>query len=223
MVAILDSPAATRTTRRAPAARPTASPTSPTTRSAASTPRCSPSSPSEIGDALPGQRAADRVGPPGRCRRQRAANASTSGKYVDMVERPGGGRPNIKATPTIRINGEEYESAPRRPRTWSPRSRRSSATCRAWMRRAGRPRLRTAPPWRRDRRPPTPGRARRRPASAAPDGVAVRTRQRAVGADRRRRRAGRRADADDREDRDADQPGLRADRAASTRCCRAAR
>ena len=52
------------------------------------------------------------------------------GKYVSMVEGLASAA-GIQSTPTVKINGQEFDVSTRRPTTWSLRSRRSSVTCRA--------------------------------------------------------------------------------------------
>ena len=127
MVAILDRPAATELLVACGATRPTASPTSRRTRSAASTPRCTPSSPARTAARFPDNARLIETRPPGRCRPARCRSASTA-----AVRRHGGGSgrgdERQLGTPTVRINGEDYKSDAR-PTRWSPRSRRSSATC----------------------------------------------------------------------------------------------
>ena len=122
-----------------------------------------------------------------------------------------------------------------RPTRWSPRSRRSSATCPGSTAPHRRPRRRPAAPGCRHPCPPDPRHApttvtRRttpaEPTEAAADasaGVAVGHGQRGVGADRRRRRPRRGVHADDREDRDPRSTPPTCRPAASTRCCRAVR
>ena len=97
---------ATNYSSRAGAPR-TAWPTSRPRRSAASTPRCTPQQPERGRRPIPRQRAADRGRAAGR-RRRRRPGLHQQGPLHEMAQ----GWPKatgIKATPTIRINGEDYK------------------------------------------------------------------------------------------------------------------
>ena len=110
MVAILtDRP--TRTTRRGPLRRPTASPTRtpPRTsrRSGASTPRCTPSSPARPGTTFPTDaqliETARQAGVGGK-----VPDCINNGRNIDMVNGLAAAT-NVNGTPTVRINGEDYQ------------------------------------------------------------------------------------------------------------------
>ena len=196
-----------RDTRRARPTPPTAWPTSRRTRSAASTPRCTRSSPRRASGRSPTTHALIEVA------RQAGAGGDVpdcinKGRYVEMAQGLAGAtQRQLHSDHPHQRRGLQADDARGR---WSPRSRRSSATCRAWWRR--RPNPEPTPPPRRPARavtvtadsPAEPATSEARPRRRGAH------RQRGVGADRGRCRAGRRADADDREDRDPDQPRLRA-------------
>ena len=75
-------------------------------RSGVSTPRCTPSSPARAGP-VPHRRAADRDRPPGRVG-GKVPDCINSGRYIDMVKGLAAAT-NVNATPTVRINGEDYQ------------------------------------------------------------------------------------------------------------------
>ena len=142
------------------------------------------------GAPAPGQPRPDRDGSPGRCRPAASPDCVNAGNFSDMVDGLAKAA-KINATPTVRINGEDYSSPPRTP-CW-PRSRRSSAMCPV-----------STPPPPRPRRPPRPHEPRIRsvrhrhedPAPAGEMPPVPRpsrgrgSAQRAVGADRRDSRTG---------------------------------
>ncbi len=64
--------------------------------------------PSETGTIVPRQREADRVGPRGRCGRQ-GPRLHQGGQIPADGRRVGDLRQGIHATPTVRINGQDYQ------------------------------------------------------------------------------------------------------------------
>ena len=193
MVAILDRPANENYSSRAAQRRPTASPTR-TRRPNKDVFRrfhaaLYAQQPSETGTAFPDNDAADRDRPPGRCRSATCPTASTSGTLRRHGRGPGRGHRHQRAPRRSGSTARTSQSPRPRPTTWSPRSRRSSATC---------PGLTAAPAAPRPSPPPAPrgavtvaGADPARPAARGGGRAAAAsrcgTRQRAVGADRRRR------------------------------------
>ena len=110
---------------------------------------------------LPGQRAADRDRPAGR-RRGPVPDCINKGRYADMVQGlAAGDRHQLHPDGQDQRPGVRHHRNHETRRRWSPRSRRSSATCQAWHHGAARARH-PIPARRRDRcrRRATPGRAR---------------------------------------------------------------
>ena len=186
---------------------------------AGSTRRCTPSSPSEGAGGAPRQRQAHRDRPAGRRRRQGPGVhqlAATTSRWSTGWPRP----PKITATPTIKLNGEDYQ--PLDPRGagrqgQGDRRRRPRTAARTAGATGPGPRsaVSVATP-----APVEPTESAESPARRGRGGAAG---QRVVGADRRCRRVRRGGDADDREDRDADRTRPTCRPAASTRCCPAGR